>query len=48
MKYPSVHIDIGIFDNLRSKEVMFHEADIRTLVLGYHVVSHIDILHDEL
>jgi hypothetical protein len=47
MEDPAVDIHIGIFDNLRGKEVVLRELDVRTFVFGFHVVSYIDVLDDE-
>lgn len=47
MEDPAVDIHIGVFDNLRREEVVLHKLDIGPLVLGFHVVGHIDVLDDE-
>lgn len=47
VKNPAVEIDVSILEDLGCEEVMLHELDVRAFVLGFHVISYIDVLDDE-
>jgi len=46
MQYPTQKVDIRALDWLGIEEIMSHEFNLRTLVLGGNSIIHDDILHD--